>query len=51
MKFDIGRIKGHYSVGITITNYYNQYRALIIDLLFFHIEVVFQDYKDDGEFE
>lgn len=46
MKFDICRIKGHYSIGITITNYYNQYRALIIDFLFGYIEIVFKDYNN-----
>ena len=44
MKFDIGRIKGQYSIGITVTNYFNQYRALIIDFLFGYIEIVFRDY-------
>lgn len=46
MKFNIGRINGHYSIGITVTNYYNQYRALIIDFLFFYIEIVFRDYDE-----
>jgi hypothetical protein len=46
MKFDIGRIKGHYNIGITVTNYYNQYIALIIDFLFGYVEIVFKDYDN-----
>ena len=46
MKFAIGRIKGQYSIGITVTNYFNQYSALIIDFLFGYIEIVFRDYDD-----
>ena len=49
MKIDYGlnTSMNHLSLGVTITNYHNQYRAVIFDLIFFYVEIIFQDYDKE----
>ena len=46
MKIKTKKIRGRLSFGIQITNYHNQYRALIIDFAFWCVEFIFKDYEE-----
>ena len=45
MKIYTGTIYQHLSFGITLTNYYGEYKALIFDFAFWYFEIVFSDYR------
>ena len=45
MKIETGKYNMQISFGITYTNYHNEYKALIIDLGIWYVEVIFQDYE------
>lgn len=47
MRIETGRINYQLSFGLTITNYHNEYRALIIDFAFWYIEFIFKDYEEE----
>ena len=44
MKIRTGKIDQHLAFGITLTNYFGEYKALIIDFAFWYVEFIFQDY-------
>jgi len=45
MKIETGKYIQQISFGITFINYYNEYRALIIDFGIWYIEFIFGDYS------
>ena len=45
MKIETGKLSSQISFGITYTTYYNEYKALIIELGIWYVEIIFQDYE------
>jgi len=45
MKIETGKYNEQMSFGVTITNYQGQYKALILDLGIWYVEIIFQDYE------
>jgi len=45
MKIETGKNTMQISFGITYTYYYSEYKALIIDLGIWYVEIIFQDYE------
>jgi len=45
MKIVTGKHTMQISFGITYTYYYNEYKALIIDLGIWYVEIILQDYE------
>ena len=45
MKIETGKLSMQISFGITYVNCYNEYKALIIDLGIWYVEIIFQDYE------
>jgi hypothetical protein len=46
MKIETGRYNEQISFGITVTNYYGEYKALIFDLGIWFVEIIFKDYEN-----
>ena len=49
MKIKGGKYSGQFGFGFAFTNYFMSYRALIIDIGIWYVEIVFQDYPQEGE--
>jgi hypothetical protein len=49
MKIKGGKYSGQFGFGFAFTNYFMSYRALIIDIGIWYVEIVFQDYPQKGE--
>jgi hypothetical protein len=45
MKIETGKYSQQLTFGITFTNYHKQYKALILDLGIWYVEIIFQDYE------
>ena len=45
MKIETGKHTMQISFGITYATYYDEYKALIIDLGIWYVEIIFQDYE------
>lgn len=45
MKIKTGTYPQQISFGIALTNYYNEYQALVIDFGIWYIEFIFGDYS------
>ena len=44
MKIKTGRYNEQISFGVTVTNYYGEYKALVLELGVGYVEIVFKDY-------
>ena len=44
MKLKVGRYKSHWALGIVYTHFNNIYHSIVLDLIFFYIELVINDY-------
>ena len=50
MKLKIGRYHSQWGIGLNYVFFNNIYRAIILDLIFFYIELVITDYPNgDGK--
>jgi len=45
MKITTGRYTFQIAFGVVFTNYHNEYKALIIELGLWYIEILFKDYE------
>ena len=46
MKIRTGSWKEQFSFGFTIVNYHNDFKALILDIAFWYVEIIFKDYEE-----
>lgn len=47
MKIRVGRYHSQWGLGINYTYFNNMYNSIVIDLIFFYIELVIKDYPDE----
>ena len=47
MKIKTGTYAGQYPLGISYVYFNKMYRAIVLDLIFFYIELVIKDYPKD----
>lgn len=45
MKIRTGSWKDQFSLGFTIVNYHNDFKALVLDIGFWYVEFIFKDYE------
>lgn len=45
MKIETGRHNQQISFGVTLTNYHNEHRAVIIDFGLWYVEIIFKTYE------
>lgn len=45
MKIETGTYNSQISFGITFTNFYDQYKAIILDVGMWYVEFIIKDYK------
>ena len=47
MKLKAGKYAGQYPLGISYVYFNKMYRAIVLDLIFFYIELVITDYPEE----
>lgn len=47
MKIKVGRYHSQWGLGIVYTHFNNIYQSIVLDLIFFYIELVINDYPDE----
>ena len=47
MKLKVGRYHSQWGIGICYTHFNNLYRSIVLDLIFFYIELVITDYPKE----
>lgn len=47
MKLKVGRYHSQWGLGISYQYFNNMFRSICIDLIFFYIELIIQDYPDE----
>jgi len=45
MKINTGKYNYQISFGITVANFHNEYKAIILDLGIWYVEFIFKDYE------
>lgn len=46
MKLKIGRNHSQVGIGLTYTSFNGVYKSIVLDLIFFYIELVLRDYNE-----
>ena len=47
MKIKVGTYHSQWGIGVNYTYFNNMYRSIVLDLIFFYIELVITDYPKD----
>ena len=44
MKIRTGKYKDQFGFGFAIVSYHNDFKALLLDIAFWYVEIIFKDY-------